>query len=144
MVTALSKNCFVGRLTKFKWSATRVPTIDKQVGKQTVLQLKDPVTMMTKRAFNKKNWPAKLTRGWKKHARLGRNYIEVYVQILLSEFECIPKLVGNRMELVAPDHGTFPIYNHFARFIKKMMGNDAWHKAKRGVTRTLRTQVLPR
>ena len=100
--------------------------------------------MMTKSVFDKRNWPAKLARGWKKHARIGRNYIDVYVQILRSEFGCAPKRIGNRMELVAPDNGTFPTYNQFARFIKKMMGDDAWHKAKRGVTRTRRTQVLPR
>ena len=68
----------------------------------------------------------------------------MYVQILRSQFEYTLKLVGNRMKLVTPGNGTFPTYSQFARFIKKVMGEDAWHKVKISVTRARRTQMLPR
>jgi hypothetical protein len=77
-------------------------------------------------------WVKPLLDGWKKYARLGTTYRDIYLQTLRTKFGCLTDTSVKPARLYQPNGFTYPTYEQFRHFIQKQIGRDAWLFAKFG------------
>jgi hypothetical protein len=94
-------------------------------------KLKDPFALQAGWPFDPA-WGKPILEGWKRHARPGIGYIEVYVEILRTKFCCLSDTSCRPARIHQPDGKSFPKYEQFRYFIQKSIGQNAWRAAKYG------------
>ncbi|MGZ3241192.1 MAG: hypothetical protein ACXWJK_12765, partial [Burkholderiaceae bacterium] len=94
-------------------------------------KIKDPSVTPTGWVFDQ-DWEKPIFDGWRKHAKLRKLYIDIYIDTLRTEFGCSIDRSCWPARICHPEGKTFPKYTQFRNFILKSNGEYAWLAAKYG------------